>query len=87
MKNGKVTKRIDLSKIDLEAYKKELTAATRNEKIWAMGALDPNTEAMHLENYEKLQEEMRLFTEGKYQEILELYPDSSILSTYIQNNA
>ena len=54
MKNGKVTKRIDLSKIDLEAYKKELTAATRNEEIWAMGALDPNTEAMHLENYEKL---------------------------------
>lgn len=75
--------KLRIEDIDWETYKEDVAAAMRNEKLWAMGAERPE-EKMHLANYDKLQEELRLLEAGDYAAVLEANPEPDIFSDYLK---
>lgn len=77
--------KLRIEDIDWETYKEDVAAAMRNEKLWAMGAERPEEE-MHLANYDKLQEELRLLEAGDYAAVLEVNPEPDIFSDYLKSN-
>ena len=77
--------KLRIEDIDWETYKEDVAAAMGNEKLWAMGAERPEEE-MHLANYDKLQEELRLLEAGDYAAVLEANPESDIFSDYLKSN-
>ncbi len=77
--------KLRIEDIDWETYKEDVAAAMRNERLWAMGAERPEEE-MHLANYDKLQEELRLLEAGDYAAVLEANPEPDIFSDYLKSN-
>lgn len=78
--------KIQVKDIDWRLYKDDITTAMRNEKLWSMGSNDPEDAEMHLANYEKLCEELKLLEAGDYAAVLEAYPKPDIFSDYLKSN-
>ena len=63
-------------RIDWDAFKEGLKAAIRNEKLWAMGATGEDFD-MHMENIERMQEEIKDIEAGDYEAVLSSYDKSA----------
>lgn len=78
--------KIQIEDIDWKLYKDDVIAAMRNEKLWSMGSNDPEDAEMHLSNYEKLREELKLLEAGDYSAVLSAHPEPAIFSDYLKQN-
>lgn len=56
------------NKIDWEAYRNNLLASIKNERIWELGCLDDYNP--HTENIENLEEELEMLENGDYNAII-----------------
>lgn len=78
--------KIQIEDIDWKLYKDDITAAMRNEKLWSIGSKDSDDVAMHIANYEKLREELKLLEAGDYSAVLSAHPEPAIFSDYLKQN-
>ena len=63
-------------RIDWDTFKEGLKAAIRNEKLWVMGATGEDFD-MHMENIERMQEEIKDIEAGDYEAVLSSYDKSA----------
>lgn len=68
-------------RIDWEEFKKDLEVSIANEKIWAMGSTGEECE-MHLDNIERMKEQIEDIENGDYDSILHYY-DEAVLEEYM----
>lgn len=73
---------IDVSKVNWQAFKKDLQIAKRNEHLWALGSFD-GTEQIHLDNENMLEEEIISIECGDYESVVSHY-DESVFNDYIK---
>lgn len=66
---------MNVERIDWEAFKKDLEASLANEKIWAMGSTDDEYD-MHMENIERMEEQIESIENEDYDSVLEAYAES-----------
>lgn len=62
--------------IDWTEYRQNLIGSISNERIWALGYCGKNGSNPHIENCNKLEEEIRLLDNGDYDSILDLHSDA-----------
>ena len=62
-----------IQSIDWKAYKQDLTAAIKNEEIWAMGALSGSESDMHIDNIHALEEELDAVERGDYEAVMSMH--------------
>ena len=71
-----------IEKIDWQAFKENLVAERKNEKLWALGSVGTDEE-VHWKNHERLTDEIKAIDKGQYDLLLNFY-DKSVFQDYLK---
>ena len=71
-----------IEKIDWQAFKENLVAERKNEKLWALGSVGADEE-VHWKNHERLTDEIKAIDKGQYDLLLNFY-DKSVFQDYLK---